>query len=75
MLNFWGWMRYGGRCTRDVAQQRIQNEEVHGTPEPADWKEKRRMRAYELKKQSWEQTDIAEALGVTDGAVSQGVFR
>ena len=39
--------------------------------EPADWKEKRRMRAYKLKKKGWKQTDIAEALGVTDGAVSQ----
>ena len=43
--------------------------------EPADWKEKRRMRAYELKKQGWKQTDIAEALGVTDGAVSQWMNR
>jgi len=43
--------------------------------EPADWKEKRRMRAFELKKKGWKQTDIAEALGVTDGAVSQWMSR
>ena len=43
--------------------------------EPADWKEKRRMRAFALKKKGWKQTDIAEALGVTDGAVSQWMSR
>ena len=36
-----------------------------------DWKEQRRLRAFELKQKGWKQTDIAEALGVTDGAVSQ----
>jgi transposase len=33
------------------------------------------MRAFELKKKGWKQTDIAEALGVTDGAVSQWMSR
>lgn len=38
---------------------------------PADWREFRRLRAFALSEQGWKQTDIAEALGVTDGAVSQ----
>ena len=36
-----------------------------------DWKEWRRLRAWELSKQGWSQKKIAEALGVTQGAVSQ----
>ncbi|MBI5760422.1 MAG: helix-turn-helix domain-containing protein, partial [Planctomycetales bacterium] len=36
-----------------------------------DWREVRRRRAWELKQQGWKQRDIAEALGVTEGAVSQ----
>jgi transposase len=36
-----------------------------------DWKEWRRRRAWELCKQGWKQQEIAEALGVTQGAVSQ----
>ena len=39
--------------------------------QPRNWKEARRMRAWELKKRGWKQKDIAEALGVSDGAVSQ----
>jgi len=35
------------------------------------WKEARRLRALALQKKGWKQTEIAEALGVTDGAVSQ----
>jgi transposase len=38
-----------------------------------DWKEHRRLRAWALKRKGWEQTDIATALGVTPGAVSQWV--
>jgi transposase len=34
-------------------------------------KEGRRLRAFELKEEGWDQCDIAEALGVTEGAVSQ----
>ena len=43
------------------------------SPYPAvhDWREWRRMRALELKHLGWKQRDIAAALGVTDGAVSQ----
>jgi transposase len=37
----------------------------------SDWREARRFRAWELKQKGWNQTRIAEALGVTSGAVSQ----
>jgi len=40
---------------------------------PTDWREARRLRAWELKQQGWKQSRIAEALGVTRGAVSQWV--
>ena len=36
-----------------------------------DWKEWRRRRAWELSEQGWKQKEIAEALGVSQGAVSQ----
>jgi transposase len=36
-----------------------------------DWREERRMRALELHQAGWKQRDIAEALGVSEGAVSQ----
>ena len=36
-----------------------------------DWREGRRRRAWELKEAGWKQRDIAAALGVTEGAVSQ----
>ncbi len=42
---------------------------------PRDWREGRRLRAWELKQQGWKQKDIARALGVTEGAVSQWVKR
>jgi transposase len=35
-----------------------------------DWKEWRRMRAVEMKRRGWSQREIAEALGVSDPAVS-----
>src|SRR5579872_3155811 len=35
------------------------------------WKEGRRFRAMELKQEGWNQREIAQALGVTEGAVSQ----
>src|SRR5881392_2829590 len=38
---------------------------------PQNWREGRRMRAWELHEQGWKQKDIATALGVTEGAVSQ----
>src|SRR5438128_6250994 len=40
-------------------------------PSPHDWKEWRRLRAWELKQQGWVQHTIADALGVSKGAVSQ----
>lgn len=42
---------------------------------PRDWREGRRLRAWELKQQDWSQQGIAEALGVTPGAVSQWMQR
>lgn len=43
------------------------------TEPSTSWKEQRRLRAYEMKKQGWRQCDIASALGVTKGAVSQWI--
>ncbi len=40
-----------------------------------DWLEGRRRRAWELKHEGWKQQDIATALGVTPGAVSQWLRR
>src|SRR5258707_12562274 len=40
-----------------------------------DGREGRRRRAWELKQAGWKQTQIAAALGVTSGAVSQGLTR
>jgi transposase len=37
------------------------------------WKEERRKRAWALYQKGWKQKDIAEALGVTKGAVSQWI--
>ncbi len=42
---------------------------------PTDWREGRRFRAWELAQQGWKQKDIAAALGVTQGAVSQWLTR
>src|ERR671934_46560 len=44
-------------------------------PPGRDWREWRRLRAWELKQQSWQQCAIAAALGVTEGAVSQWLRR
>jgi transposase len=41
----------------------------------ANWREGRRIRAWELKKEGWKQRDIALALGVSAGAVSQWLKR
>ncbi len=43
--------------------------------EAQDWREGRRLRAWELKQAGWKQRDIAAALGVTAGAVSQWISR
>ena len=40
-----------------------------------NWREARRFRAFELHQKGWKQKDIAEALGVTKGAVSQWLKR
>jgi transposase len=40
-----------------------------------DFREFRRLRAFELKREGWKQKDIASALGVTEGAVSQWLKR
>lgn len=42
---------------------------------PTDWREARRLRAWDLHQQGWKQKDIAQALGVTPGAVSQWMAR
>src|SRR5712691_4318503 len=44
-------------------------------PLPHDWREYRRLRGWQLYQAGWKQKDIAEALGVTEGAVSQWVSR
>jgi transposase len=43
--------------------------------EPTNWREGRRLRAWELSQQGWRPQRIAEALGVTPGAVSQWLKR
>jgi len=40
-----------------------------------DWREERRRRAWSLKQAGWKQKDIATAVGVTEGAVSQWLKR
>ena len=42
---------------------------------PTNWKEARRLRAWELIQEGWKQTEVARALGVTRGAVSQWVAK
>jgi transposase len=45
------------------------------TTPPQDWHEARRLRAWELHQQGWKGSQIAAALGVTPGAVSQWLKR
>jgi transposase len=42
---------------------------------PTSWHEGRRLRAWDLHQMGWTQTHIAQALGVTQGAVSQWLKR
>ena len=44
-------------------------------PTPHTWKEARRLQAWHLKPQGWSQHQMAEAMGVREGAVSQGMTR
>jgi transposase len=44
-------------------------------PTPPTWKEARRLQAWHLKQQGWSQRQITEALGVSEGAVSQWMKR
>jgi transposase len=46
-----------------------------GAPSKADWREERRKRAWALKHEGWPQTEIARALDVSEGAVSQWLKR
>lgn len=41
------------------------------TTKPNDWREYRRFQAFELRQQGWKNAKIAQALGVSKGAVSQ----
>jgi transposase len=45
------------------------------SPQPTDWREGRRLRAWELYEQGCSQKQIATALGVSPGAVSQWIAR
>jgi transposase len=45
------------------------------SPLPQNWKEARRLQAWTLSHQGWSQRQIAEALGVSEGAVSQWLKR
>ncbi len=42
---------------------------------PQNWKEGRRLQAWQLKQRGWSQRQIAVALGVSEGAVSQWMTR
>src|SRR5918999_476961 len=44
-------------------------------PTPHNWKAARRLQAWRLKQKGWSQRQIAEALGVSEGAVSQWMKR
>jgi transposase len=44
-------------------------------PTPHNWKEARRLQAWHLKQQGWRQHQMAQALGVSEGAVSQWMAR
>src|ERR671917_678364 len=48
---------------------------ILSSQEATDWREGRRLRAWELKQEGWPQQQIAEALGVSKGAVSQWMKR
>ena len=49
--------------------------EKNHSSQVANWREYRRFQAWELYQKGWKQKDIAEALGVTKGSISQWVKR
>lgn len=58
---------------RDLLCSRLMRTTEHNPP--VSWHEGRRLRAWELHQQGWTQHRIAQALGVTQGAVSQWLQR
>src|SRR5918999_2279937 len=50
-------------------------EKTLSSQKATDWREGRRLRAWELRQEGWKQRDIARALGVSKGAVSQWMKR
>lgn len=66
-------MMTSGLTTGGLTTSGVLNRKVSDTA--SDWREGRRLRALELYRQGWKQKHIAEALGVTCGAVSQWVKR
>ncbi len=53
----------------------MKDENSESSKQTTDLREYRRFRAWELRQQGWKQQDIADALGVTQGAVSQWLTR
>lgn len=53
----------------------MKNETNKSSSQTTDLREYRRFRAWELHQQGWKQQAIADALGVTQGAVSQWITR
>lgn len=49
----------------------IQSPSMEKRPEPQDWREWRRLRVLELHTQGWKQGAIAQAVGLSQGRVSQ----
>jgi transcriptional regulator len=50
-------------------------EKTLSSQQATNWREGRRLRDLELKERGWKQTQIADALGVSEGAVSQWMKR
>jgi transposase len=50
-------------------------EKTLSSQQATNWREGRRLRALELKERGWKQSEIARALGVSEGAVSQWMKR
>lgn len=56
---------------KEQKQERVKGRAISLSSVASDWLEGRRLRAWELHQEGWSQKKIAEALGVTQGAVSQ----